>query len=130
MEILRPAGWARPKGYSYGVLARGRCIFLSGMIGWDKEGRIVSADFVAQVSQTLQNIVEVLAEAKAKPEHIVRMTWYVIDKKEYVAAWQQVGDVYRKIIGRHYPAMTAVQVSELIEDDARVEIEVTAVIPE
>jgi enamine deaminase RidA (YjgF/YER057c/UK114 family) len=129
-EFLQPAGWPRPKGYAYGVAAHGRIICVSGMIGWDAEGRFPSRDFVAQVRQALKNVVAVLAEADARPEHIVRITWYVIDKQEYVGAYEAIGAVYREVIGRHYPAMTAVQVSGLIEDDARVEIEVTAVVPD
>jgi enamine deaminase RidA (YjgF/YER057c/UK114 family) len=130
MKILQPPSWARPKGFSSGVAAVGKMIFVSGMVGWDAEGRFVSKEFVAQTRQALKNIVEVLAEAKAKPEHITRMTWYVVDKKEYLAASKELGTVYREIIGRHYPAMTAVQVAALIEDHARVEIEVTAVVPD
>jgi enamine deaminase RidA (YjgF/YER057c/UK114 family) len=130
MKILQPSRWPRPKGYSNGIEATGRTIFLSGMIGWNEKGEIVSPDFAAQVAQALRNVVEVLAEANAKPEHIVRMNWYVLDKKEYVSAYKQLGAAYREIIGSHFPAMTAVQVTSLIEDAARVEIEVTAVIPE
>jgi enamine deaminase RidA (YjgF/YER057c/UK114 family) len=130
MDLLQPANWKRPKGYANGVAARGRTIFVSGMIGWDAQGKLVSKDFVEQVRQTLKNIVHVLAEARAKPEHIVRMNWYVMDKKEYIGAYKELGKVYREIIGSHYPAMTAVQVIGLIEDGARVEIEVTAVLPE
>jgi enamine deaminase RidA (YjgF/YER057c/UK114 family) len=130
MKILQPPSWARPKGFSNGVAAKGQVIFVSGMVGWDAEGKFVSNEFAAQARQALKNIVEVLAEAKAKPEHVVRMTWYVIDKKEYLAASKELGVVYREIIGSHYPAMTAVQVTALIEDQARVEIEVTAVIPD
>ena len=100
------------------------------MIGSDAQGRVVSGNFSAQVRQALRNIVEVLAQARAKPEHIVRMTWYLLDKKEYIAAYKEVGAIYREIMGRHYPAMTAVQVAALIDDQARVEIEVTAVIPD
>jgi enamine deaminase RidA (YjgF/YER057c/UK114 family) len=100
------------------------------MIGWDANGGMVSSEFVVQVTQILRNIVAVLAEANAKPEHIVRMNWYVLDKKEYVSAYKQIGTAYREIMGSHFPAMTAVQVSSLIEDAARVEIEVTAVVPE
>ncbi len=129
MDILQPPGWVRPKGYSNGVVASGRIVCVSGMIGWDAQGNFVSDDFVAQARQALRNIVEVLAEADARPEHIVRMTWYVIDKKEYVAAYPDIGIIYRELIGRHFPAMTAVQVSALIEDRARVEIEATAVVP-
>jgi len=130
MRCLHPAHWPRPKGYSNGVVANGRTIFISGMIGWDAQGKMVSRDFVGQVRQILRNIVEVLSEANAKPENIVRMNWYVLDKKEYVDSYKQLGIVYREIFGGHYPAMTAVQVSSLIEDAARVEIEVTAVIPD
>jgi enamine deaminase RidA (YjgF/YER057c/UK114 family) len=130
MKILQPSHWPRPKGYSNGIAASGRTVFVSGMIGWDEKGEIVSSDFVAQVAQALRNVVEVLAEANAKPEHIVRMNWYVLDKKEYVSAYKQLGAAYREIIGSHFPAMTALQVTSLIEDAARVEIEVTAVVPE
>jgi enamine deaminase RidA (YjgF/YER057c/UK114 family) len=129
MDFLQPPGWARPRGYSNGVAASGRTVCVSGMIGWDGQGVFHSDDFAGQVRQALQNIVEVLAEADARPEHIVRMTWYVLDKKEYVGAYKDIGAAYREIIGAHYPAMTAVQVVALIEDRARVEIEVTAVVP-
>jgi enamine deaminase RidA (YjgF/YER057c/UK114 family) len=128
MEILQPAHWPRPKGYANGVAASGRMIFVSGMIGWDAQGQF-ALDFVGQVRQALKNVVEVLAEANARPEHIVRMTWYVVNKDEYKSAYKEIGRVYREIIGTHYPAMTAVQVAALIEEAARVEIEVTAVIP-
>lgn len=130
MQVLQPPGWARPKGYANGIAASGRTVFVSGMIGWDAECVFHTDDFAGQTRQALQNIVEVLKEAGAKPEHIVRMTWYVVDKKEYVGAYKEIGAAYRDIIGRHFPAMTAVQVAALIEDRARVEIEVTAVIPE
>jgi len=130
MKILQPPSWARPKGFSNGVAAKGEMIFVSGTVGWDAEGKFVSNEFVGQARQALKNIVEILAEAKAKPEHITRMTWYVVDKKEYLAASKELGAVYREIIGHHYPAMTAVQVMALIEDQAKVEIEVTAVIPD
>lgn len=130
MEILQPPGWIRPKGYSNGIAARGKIVSVSGMVGWDAQGQFQATDFVGQVRQALLNIVEVLKEADARPEHIVRMTWYVLDKKEYVNAYPQIGTAYREIIGRHFPAMTAVQVVALIEDQARVEIEVTAVVPD
>ena len=130
MKILQPPSWARPKGFSNGVAAKGQTIFVSGMVGWDAEGKFVSNEFVGQARQALKNIVEVLAEAKAKPEHITRMTWYVIDKAEYLAASKELGAAYREVIGGHYPAMTAVEVAGLIEDQAKVEIEVTAVIPD
>ena len=130
MEFLQPPGWDRARGYSNGIAASGRQVFVSGMIGWDGQGQFHTDAFAGQVRQALQNVVAVLAEAGAKPEHIVRMTWYVMDKKEYLAAHKEVGLAYREIIGRHFPAMTAVQVAGLMEDRARVEIEVTAVIPQ
>lgn len=130
MEFLQPPGWVRPKGYANGVAATGRMVCLSGMIGWDAQGHFHTRDFAGQARQALQNIVEVLAEAKADPQHIVRMTWYVVDREEYLAAAKEIGAAYRDIIGRHFPAMTAVQVGALMEEEARVEIEVTAVIPE
>ena len=129
MEFLQPPGWVRPRGYSNGVAASGRLVCVSGMIGWDGQGVFHTDDFAGQVRQALQNVVEVLAEAGARPEHIVRMTWYVVDKNEYVGAYKEVGAAYREIIGLHFPAMTAVQVVALVEDRARVEIEVTAVLP-
>jgi len=130
MDILQPPGWPRPRGYSNGVAASGRQVFVSGMIGWNAEGRFESEDFALQARQALLNVVEVLREAGARPEHIVRMTWYVLDKREYLAAAEALGAAYREIIGKHFPAMTAVQVNALIEDRARVEIEVTALVPE
>ncbi|WMW81927.1 RidA family protein [Undibacterium cyanobacteriorum] len=130
MDILQPPGWARPRGYSNGIAARGRTVCVSGMIGWDAQGQFHTDDFAGQTRQALQNIVEVLAEARAKPEHIVRMTWYITDKKEYIAAYKEIGAAYRELIGKHYPTMTAVQVSALIEDRAKVEIEVTAIVPD
>ncbi len=130
MEILQPPGWPRPRGYANGIAARGRLVFVSGMIGWNADGRLASDDFSAQAGQALRNIVEVLRAAGARPEHIVRMTWYVVDRREYLAAGSTLGAVYREIIGAHYPAMTAVEVSALMEDRARVEIEATAVVPD
>lgn len=130
MRFLQPAHWVRPKGYANGVSAKGRSVFVSGMIGWDAQGKLVSHRFAEQLRQTLSNIVEVLSEASAKPEHIVRMNWYVLDKNEYVAAHKEIGAIYRKLIGNHYPPMTVVQVASLIEVGARLEIEVTAVVPE
>ena len=130
MNILQPPGWIAAKGYSNGIAASGRTVCVSGMIGWDAQGRFDTSDFAGQTRQALQNIVAVLAEAGAGPEHIVRMTWYVLDKKEYVAAYKEIGIAYREVIGRHYPTMTAVQVAGLIEDQARVEIEVTAIVPD
>jgi enamine deaminase RidA (YjgF/YER057c/UK114 family) len=130
MKYLQPANWSRPKGFTYGIAAHGQTVFVSGMIGSNAEGKMVAGDFVKQARQALKNIVVVLSEAGAKPEHIVRMNWYVVDRNEYLGAYKQLGLVYREIIGRHYPAMTAVQVTSLVEDAARLEIEVTAVIPD
>jgi enamine deaminase RidA (YjgF/YER057c/UK114 family) len=130
MEILQPANWPRPNGYANGVAAKGRMVYVSGMVGWDAQGVFRSDDFADQARQALANVVAVLAEAGASPEHIVRMTWYVTDKREYVAAYPRIGVAYRELIGRHFPAMTAVEVRALIEDAAKVEIEVTAVVPE
>ena len=130
MNILLPPGWPRPKGYSNGVAVRGRQVFVAGMIGWDAQCQFHTDDFAGQVRQALQNVVAVLAEAGAKPEHIVRMTWYVTDKREYLAAGKAVGQAYRELIGSYNAVMTAVQVVALIEDRAKVEIEVTAVVPD
>jgi len=130
MQVLLPPGWPRPKGYSNGVAARGRQVYVAGMIGWDAEGRFAGDDFASQARQVLQNIVDVLKEAGARPEHIVRMTWYVLDKREYLSAGREVGQAFREIIGSYNAAMTAVEVTALIEDRARVEIEATAVIPD
>ena len=129
MDFLKPPGWAPPKGYAYGVVATGRTVFLSGMIGWDAAGRVASGGFIGQARQALQNIVEVLSEAKASPTHIVRMTWYVVDKRQYLAASTELGQTYREVMGRHYPAMSVVEVAGLLEDGALVEIEATAVVP-
>lgn len=129
MKFLQPPGWARPRGYSNGVAASGTTVCVSGMIGWDAQGVFHTDDFAGQVKQCLHNIVAVLAEASARPEHIVRMTWYVVDKHEYMGAYKEIGAIYRDIIGAHYPAMTAVQVAGLLEERARVEIEVTAIVP-
>jgi enamine deaminase RidA (YjgF/YER057c/UK114 family) len=129
-QVLLPAGWPRPKGYSNGVAARGRQVFVAGMVGWDAQGVFQSDDFATQVRQALQNIVDVLREAGARPEHIVRMTWYVTDKREYLAAARDIGRAFREIVGAYNAAMTAVQVTALIEDRAKVEIEATAVVPD
>ena len=130
MQILQPPGWARAKGFSNGIAAEGRLVFIAGQIGWTGEGKWEARDFAGQFRQALKNIIEVLREARGKPEHIVRLTWYVIDKKEYVAALKDVGAAYRELMGRHYPTMAVVQVSGLVEDEARLEIEATAVVPE
>lgn len=129
MEILQPAGWAQPRGYSNGTAAQGRQVFVAGQIGWNAGQRFEHLDLVGQVRQALQNIVAVLAAGDARPEHITRMTWYVIDRRDYMAKSAAIGAAYRDVIGRHYPAMTAVQVGALFEDAALVEIEATAVVP-
>jgi enamine deaminase RidA (YjgF/YER057c/UK114 family) len=130
MQVLLPAGWPRPKGYANGVAVSGRQVYVAGMIGWDGQGRFHTDELAGQVRQALQNVVEVLKEGGAGPEHIVRMTWYITDKKEYLACQAEIGKAYRELIGSFSVAMTAVQVAALIEDRAKVEIEVTAVVPE
>lgn len=130
MQILQPPGWPRPSGFSNGIAAEGRLVFVAGQVGWDESGAFTSDDFVAQTRQTLANTVAVLAEAGARPEHVVRMTWYITDKAAYLARAAEVGAVYREIMGRHYPAMAMVEVTALIEDRAKVEIETTAVVPD
>ena len=130
MQVLLPPGWPRPKGYANGVAVSGRQIYVAGMIGWDAEGRFHTDDLAAQARQALHNIVEVLQAGGAKREHIVRMTWYSTDKKEYLAQQAEIGKAYRELIGSFSVAMTAVQVAALIEDRAKVEIEVTAVVPD
>ncbi|HUL64485.1 MAG TPA: RidA family protein [Burkholderiaceae bacterium] len=129
MQILQPAAWARPRGYANGIAAQGRLVFIAGQVGWTAEQRFDHTDLAGQTRQALQNVVDVLAEAGGRPEHITRMTWYLIDKRDYIAQAGAIGAAYRAVIGRHYPAMTAVQVSGLIEGAALVEIEATAVIP-
>ena len=129
MQILQPAAWARPRGYANGVAAEGRLVFIAGQIGWNAEQRFEHTDLAGQARQALQNVVDVLAEAGGQPEHITRLTWYLLDKRDYIAQAGPLGTAYRAVIGRHFPAMTAVQVSALIEDAALVEIEATAVIP-
>ena len=128
-HLLQPEHWARPKGYANGVAASGKQIFVAGMIGWDAQNQFQTDDLVGQVRQALQNVVDVLAAAGAKPEHITRMTWYLTDKRDYIAKGRDIGAAYRELIGDFGIAMTAVQVVALIEDRALVEIEVTAVIP-
>ena len=130
MQILQPPGWAKPRGFSNGIVAEGKQVFIAGQIGWTGEGKWEAKDFAGQFRQTLMNTLAVLAEAGGGPEHIVRMTWYVLDKREYVGAYPAIGAAYRELIGRHFPAMTAVQVGALIEDRARLEIEATAVVPD
>ena len=130
MEVLLPDGWPRPKGYANGVSTKGRMVFIAGMIGWDSNYQFQSDDFAAQARLALENIVAVLKSANGKPEHITRMTWYVVDKKEYLAASREIGKAFKEIIGYYDIAMTAVQVVALIEDRAKVEIEATAVLPD
>jgi len=133
MKILQPPDWMAPRGYSNGVLTEmqvgSKIVSVGGQVGWNGQQQFESDDFADQVRQALLNIVQILAEGGAKPEHIVRMTWYVTDRKEYVAAYPGIGKHYRELIGRHFPAMTAVEVAALVEDRAKVEIEVTAVVP-
>ena len=129
MNILTPEGWQAPIGYANGVVAQGMNIFVGGQIGWDSEQKFHSDELVAQTRQTLQNIVAVLATGNSGPEHMVRMTWYIVDKQDYLAKRREIGRVYREIMGSHFPSMTLVQVADLLEDQAKVEIEVTAVVP-
>ncbi|TYP68170.1 enamine deaminase RidA (YjgF/YER057c/UK114 family) [Stutzerimonas stutzeri] len=129
-EPLHPATWKRASGYANGIMARGRMIFTGGLVGWDADQVFRTDDFAGQVRQVLENIVAVLAEGGAGPQHLVRLTWYVTDKHEYLGALREVGAAYRDVIGRHYPAMALVQVVALVEDRAKVEIEATAVVPE
>ena len=128
-DILHPAGWARARGYANGVAATGRMVFTGGLVGWNADQVFETDDFGGQTAQALRNIVAVLAEAGATPEHLVRLTWYVTSKADYLAALPALGPIYRDIIGRHYPAMALIQVVALVEDRAKVEIEATAVIP-
>lgn len=129
-QAILPEGWPRPKGYANGVLARGRLLSIAGMIGWDKDQVFHSDDFAAQTRQALENVMAVLRAAGGAPEHIVRMTWYVTDKREYLAASREIGRAFREVVGCYDIAMTAVEVRALIEDRAKVEIEVTAVLPD
>jgi enamine deaminase RidA (YjgF/YER057c/UK114 family) len=129
MQVLHPKNWARPKGYANGVAAEGRLVFVAGQVGWNADQLFESDDFVAQVEQALVNVVAVLAEAGAAPKHLVRLTWYVTDKQEYLTRLSDVGRAYQRTVGRHFPTMTLVQVGGLVEDGAKVEIEATAVIP-
>jgi enamine deaminase RidA (YjgF/YER057c/UK114 family) len=130
MKILQPPGWPRPKGYSNGIEVRGRQIYVAGLIGWNAEEKIESKDLPGQFEQVLRNLVAVLAEADAGPEHVVRMTWYITNKKAYLHSARRIGEIYRSIMGRVYPVMAVVQVVALMEDDAMIEIEATAVVPD
>jgi enamine deaminase RidA (YjgF/YER057c/UK114 family) len=129
METLQPPGWPRPRGYANGIAAEGRLVFVAGQIGWDETGAFPAEDMAGQVRQTLRNVVAVLAEAGAGPEHVVRLTWYVTDREAYLADPAGVGRAYRDVMGRHFPAMAVVVVSALLERSAKVEIEATAVVP-
>ena len=128
-QLLHPRHWKQPKGYANGLAAEGRLVFLAGQVGWNAEEKFESDDFVAQVRQALANIVALVAEAGGQPEHITRLTWYVLDKREYLSRLRELGDAYRGAMGQHFPAMTLVQVGALVEDRAKVEIEATAVVP-
>jgi enamine deaminase RidA (YjgF/YER057c/UK114 family) len=128
-EFLHPAHWKRPKGYANGVVAEGRTVFVAGQIGWNAAQSFESEDFVAQVRRALENVVAVIQEAGGTPVHVTRLTWYITDKKEYLSRLAEVGEAYRGVMGRHFPAMTVVQVTGLMEDQAKVEIEACAVLP-
>jgi enamine deaminase RidA (YjgF/YER057c/UK114 family) len=128
-RFLNPRGWKPAKGFSNGVVAEGRMIFLAGQVGWNAEQKFESQDFVAQARQALANIVTLVAEAGGQPQHITRLTWFVLDKQEYLSRLRELGEVYRSVMGKHFPAMTLVQVGALVEDEARLEIEATAVVP-
>ncbi len=131
MRILQPPGWARPRGYSNGIAVRGgQTVYIAGQVGWTAEGVFAAKGFGGQFRQALANVLAVLGEAGGRPEHLVRMTWFVLDRDEYLGALKEVGAAYRELVGRHFPAMTVVQVGALVEREARLEIEATAVVPE
>ncbi len=127
-QILQPAGWPRPSGYAHGIAAEGRQVFIAGQVGWDDSGRLVGDGLAAQLRQALVNVVRVLAEAGGRPEQLVRLTWYITSRDEYLAALPAIGAAYREVIGRHFPAMTVVQVAALVASGTKVEIEATAVL--
>jgi enamine deaminase RidA (YjgF/YER057c/UK114 family) len=129
MKILQPPGWARAKGFSNGIAASGTLVFIAGQIGWTGDCKWEARDFAGQFRQALLNVITVLKEAQGRPEHIVRLTWYVLDRQEYLNSLKGVGEAYRELMGKHYPTMAVVQVSGLVEDEARLEIEATAVVP-
>jgi enamine deaminase RidA (YjgF/YER057c/UK114 family) len=129
MQILQPPGWARAKGFSNGIACSGRLVFIAGQVGWTGEGKWQAKDFAGQFKQAIENILAVLSEANGRPEHIVRLTWYVLDKNEYLGSLKEVGIAYRELMGRHFPTMAVVQVGGLVEPAARLEIEATAVVP-
>jgi enamine deaminase RidA (YjgF/YER057c/UK114 family) len=128
-QFLHPRGWKQPRGFANGIVAEGRMVFLAGQIGWNVQQQFDSHDFVAQARQALANIVELIGEAGGKAEHITRLTWFVVDKKEYLSRLSELGQAYRSVMGMHFPVMTLVQVVALVEDAAKVEIEATAVVP-
>ncbi|OGA22672.1 MAG: enamine deaminase RidA [Betaproteobacteria bacterium RIFCSPLOWO2_02_FULL_65_24] len=130
MKIIQPPGWPKPKGYSNGIVAKGRLVFVAGQVGWNAQEKFETSDLAGQAQQALKNIVAILAEAGAGPEHICRMDWFLGDVKEYNASLKEIGAAYRDVIGRHFPVMTAVQVSGFVETGAKLEIEVTAVLPD
>src|SRR5690242_3000932 len=129
MELLAPIGWAKAPGYAHGVAASGTLVFVSGQVGWDEKQRFTAEDLVGQVRMALENVVVIVAAAGGQPEHVARMTWYVTDKRAYMRLRREIGEAYRMVMGRHYPAMSVVEVSGLVEDAALVEIEATAVVP-
>ena len=128
MSVLQPEGWPRPRGFAHGVVAEGRMVFVAGMIGWDETGEFAGDDLPTQVGQALRNVLAVLAEAGGGPEHVARLTWYVTDRDEYNGAQKEIGAAYREVMGRHFPAMAVVAVAGLVEAEAKVEIEATAVL--
>lgn len=130
MKIIQPPGWPKPKGYSNGIVAKGQLVFVAGQVGWNAQEKFETSDIAGQARQALKNIVAILAEAGAGPEHICRMDWFLADVKEYNASLMELGAAYREVIGKHYPVMTAVQVGGFVETGAKLEIEVTAVLPE
>ena len=129
IQILQPPAWARPKGFSNGIAASGKLVFIAGQVGYTGAGKWEAHDFAGQFRQAMKNVLAVLGEAGGEPQHLVRLTWYVLDKREYLDSLKAVGEAYRELMGRHYPAMAVVQVSGLVEDEARLEIEATAVVP-
>jgi enamine deaminase RidA (YjgF/YER057c/UK114 family) len=129
-DMLLPEGWAKPIGYAHGIAARGRLVFIGGQIGWTPQAKFETDDFVAQVRQTLENIVAILAEAGGRAEHLTMMTWYLVDHEEYLAKLREVGAVYREVVGRHFPSMAVIVVKGLLETRAKVEIQAMAVIPD
>jgi enamine deaminase RidA (YjgF/YER057c/UK114 family) len=131
MQILQPPGWARPRGYSNGIAVKGgKTVYIAGQVGWTGEGTFAEKTFGGQFRQALANVLAVLGEARGRPEHLVRMTWYVLDRSEYMGALKEVGAAWRELIGKHFPAMTVVEVTGLVEPEARLEIEATAVVPD